>query len=95
MELTGRTYIFFAATLVLLTGTFKFYDEAQQDGAAPGTIMTRAAAAAECDRNAVDLGEFRLGCQTNTGGDVRVRRIESGGSSILSGGGAKFVSAGN
>lgn len=94
MELTGRTYIFFAATLVLLTGTFKFYEDAQKDGAAPGMLMTRAAAAAECDRNAVDLGEFRLGCQTNTGRDVRVRKMDAG-SSLNLGGGAKFVSASN
>lgn len=94
MELSGRTYIFCAATLVLLAGTGKLYEEARQDSATPGMIKTRAAAAAECDRNAVEVGEMRLGCQAKTGNDVRVRRITSGGSSSF-GGGAKFVSAFN
>ncbi len=97
MELTGRTYIFFAAILVLLVGTTNLYEQAKEENAAPGMVVTRAAATAECDQNSVELGDMRLGCQSNTGKDVRVRRLTSSSpsSSALTGGGAKFVSATN
>ena len=92
MDIDGRVYIFGAAALLFLMGSFSFYDDMQDENAAPTKVVTQAAAVAECDQNAIELGDMRLGCQTNTGKDVRVRRLEPSTSSIT-GGGAKFVSA--
>ena len=92
MELTGRTYIFFAIALVFLTGTFKYYEDLEQNSDAPGQITTLAAAQQSCDANAIEVGEMRLGCQAQSDNSVRVRRTDTDVNTLLSGG-AKFVSA--
>ena len=92
MELDGRLYVLIGTALVLLTGIYGLYDDIQKENADPTKVMTRSAAIAECDQKAIEIGDMRLGCQTNSGNDVRVRRIETSSGSIFSGG-AKFVSA--
>ena len=93
MELTGRTYIFFAATLVMLGGAVNHYDQLTEDSADPSMVVTQAAAYAECDRNSLDFGDFRVGCHHGNK-DTRVRRFTPDRVSVgNSGGGVKFVSS--
>lgn len=77
MELTGRTYIFFAATLILLAGSVRLYSEVS--AASPRQVNTVGAKMASCDARAVELANRRLGCAQD--GDVRVRAM-GGGSSL-------------
>ncbi len=76
----------------MLSGGLHHYDVLMEESSDPSMVVTQAAALAECDRNALDFGEFRIGCRQETG-ETRVRRMDSEEPNVFGkSGGAKFVS---
>lgn len=90
MELTGRTYIFVGATLLLLAGSLRLYSEVAEGS--PDTLTTFGAGVAACDAKSIELGDRRLGC--TRAGDVRVRDFTRSSGSTL-GGGSTFGRSGS
>ena len=78
----------------MLTGALTHFQRAQEESASPEMVVTQAQAIQECDQNALDFGEFRVGCRHETR-DVRVRQHSQPAKLTLgqSSGGAKFVSS--
>ncbi len=66
MELTGRTYIFAAATLVLLAGTLGLYSE--HVAANGGKLSLAGMKISDCQSGSVRTSNVRLGCQADTFG---------------------------
>ncbi len=62
MELTGRTYIFAAATLVLLAGALSLYAE-HADTA--GGMSLAGMKISNCQEGSVRTSNVRLGCQSD------------------------------
>ena len=60
MELTGRTYIFAAATLILLAGSLGLYSQAAKDDP---TLALFGGEVAACKSNSVRTTNVSLGCQ--------------------------------
>lgn len=85
MELTGRTYIFAAACLILLAGSLSLYQ--QHVDAQGGDISLFGAKEQSCRSQSVRTANVRLGCQRDlsSGGSGHVRAVA---------GGAKMVSVG-
>ena len=85
MELTGRTYVFAGATLLLLAGSLKFYAD-NQDGA-PSMLATFGAGVTDCQSTSVRTANVRLGCQSDIVGGL-------GGGSLVDRGGSKTIRVG-
>ncbi len=86
MQLSGRSYIFVAATLLLLAGALKFYDDYAQTPA--GQARVYAVKTAFCDWASVDAINLRIGCQSS------LISAPSGGAAILAGGGGSTLRMG-
>lgn len=86
MELTGRTYIFVAATLILLAGSLGFYQQHVEESG--GSIQLFGVEAASCQSQAVRTANVSLGCRKDLEqrGTGQVRTMA---------GGAKMVRVGS
>ncbi|MEY1557591.1 hypothetical protein AB3Y40_18330 [Yoonia sp. R2331] len=63
MELTGRTYIFAAATLVLLAGALGLYSDHIAKG---GKMNLAGMKISSCQSSSVRTSNVQLGCQSDT-----------------------------
>ncbi len=72
MNLSGRSYIFAAATLFLLAAALRFYDDYAQTET--GRAKIYAVKAAICDWASIDAQSMRFGCHSNLlkGGGNRI-----------------------
>ena len=87
MELTGRTYIFSAATLLLLAGALKSYHDLAATN--EGRAMIHAWRVAACETLGIDGGNLRFGCHPQEIGPV-----ETGVKTVMRGT-AKTIQLGN
>ena len=85
MQLTGRTYIFAAATLMLLAGSLRFYSDAAEEQ--PGLLSTLGTGIKTCQSQSVRTANVRLGCQSDMFGNA-------GGGKMTSRAGAKTIQIG-
>lgn len=84
MELTGRSYIFMAATLILLAGSLKLY---QQEVDNRGLTLFGASIKA-CQDRSVRTENIKFGCSNDLdNGGFGYARMVAGGAKMVSVGG--------
>ena len=83
MQLSGRSYIFVAATLLLLAGALKFYDDYARTPQGQARIF--ALKTKLCDAVSLESSNMRFGCHSNliTGGTGTVNIMPTGGGSTI------------
>lgn len=86
MLINGRSYIFLAATLMLLAGSLKFYADA--DTYNPNQLATFGTDISSCQSQAIRTKNVRLGCQSDLTTGV-------GSGTVVSRGSAKTIRVGN